>query len=191
LSMTLTVHGTVPFGKAVRRCGAKPGDKIYVSGDLGAAALAVVYLQREDIDEKDRSLLMKKLQHPHPRIDLVDILQNYASAAIDISDGLSADLNHICTASDVGACLAFEAIPVHPLVRKYQASNAVKFALTGGDDYELCFIVTKENEKAFLAELSKLGLSCYNIGNIEQKPGLRLSQAGITKKLAPRGYSHF
>jgi thiamine-monophosphate kinase len=192
LSMTLTIHGLAPAGKAVRRNGAKPGDKIYVSGELGAAALAVHFLQKNDLNESDKKELMQKLQRPCPRVDLADLLQKSASAAIDISDGLTADLNHICEASGVGACLYFSAIPIHPLVKKYQQEKAVDFALIGGDDYELCFTVPAAKEGKFLVELEKAGLNCYAIGVIEERQGLRLEMRdGMVKNFVPKGYSHF
>lgn len=192
LSLTLTIHGLVPTGKAVKRSGAQPGDQIYVSGELGAAALAVAFLQRNDLPESDKRELMLKLQHPRPRVDLADILQNCASAAIDISDGLSADLNHICVASGIGACLSLSTIPVHSLVQEYQGANAVNFALTGGDDYELCFTVSPQKEEQLLTLLAKAGLRCYQIGVIEEKNGLRArTEDGDVLSLTPSGYSHF
>ncbi|WED43678.1 thiamine-phosphate kinase [Legionella cardiaca] len=192
LSMTITIHGLVPTGKSVRRVGAQAGDKIYVSGEVGAAALAVRFLQQSNINTDDREALMQKLQHPQPRIDLGSILQEYASAAIDISDGLSADLNHLCVASNVGACLIDEAIPVHYLVKKYQQEKATYFALSGGDDYELCFTVPSQKEEKFLASLIDLGLDCYPIGVIEEEKGLRIKHVdGEPEILTPQGYSHF
>lgn len=192
LSMTLTVHGLAPAGKAVRRKGAKPGDKIYVSGELGAAALAVNFLQKNELEEGDKKELMQKLQRPCPRVDLAEILQEAASAAIDISDGLSADLNHICEASGVGAHLYFSSIPIHPLVKKYQQEQAVDFALMGGDDYELCFTIPTAKEAKFLAVLNEAGLNCYSMGVIEEKPGLRVEMKdGKVKNFVPKGYSHF
>lgn len=192
LSITPTILGLVPAGKALRRSGARPGDKIYLSGELGAAALAVSFLQTFECSEEERQVLMQKLLHPRPRVDLADILRACASAAIDISDGLSADLNHICLASGVGACLNESAIPVHPLVEKYQAENAVHFALSGGDDYELCFTVSPQKEKKLLTLLAETGLDCYPIGCIEEKKGLRLiKKTGELCELAPLGYRHF
>ncbi|MDI9818164.1 MULTISPECIES: thiamine-phosphate kinase [unclassified Legionella] len=191
LSMTLTIHGLVPQGKSVRRTGANPGDKIYVSGELGAAALAVNALERPDINQVERRALMQKLQHPQPRVDLATILQTHASAAIDISDGLSADLNHICVASGVGACLLESAIPVHPLVEKYQGVHAVDFALRGGDDYQLCFTVPQEEEQLLLSALSRIKASCYAIGVIEKEAGLRMKRGDKINTLIPHGYSHF
>lgn len=192
LSITLTIHGLIPKGNAVRRSGAKPGDKIYVSGDLGAAALSVEFLSNKTIPSTDMVVLLDKLQHPEPRVDLNSYLQAYATAAIDISDGLSADLNHICVASQVGACLFEDQIPVHSLVRKYKTTKALDFALRGGDDYELCFTVSSENEMAFLNDLKTAGLRCYLIGQIEAFSGMRLkTHTDAVIKLNPAGYRHF
>ncbi len=192
LSITLTIHGLVPKGKAVRRSGASIGDRIYVSGELGAAALAVAFLQRDDIDPHDKAVLMKKLLHPEPRIDLSNYLQTFASAAIDISDGLSADLCHICEASNTGAGIISDRIPVHPLVKKYQCENAIDFVLSGGDDYELCFTVAPQKEVQFLKSLAQAGLNCYPIGVIEALPGLRIKQiTGEVMPLMVKGYNHF
>lgn len=192
LSMTLTVHGLVANGKALRRSGAKPGDIIYVSGELGAAALAVAYLNRQEIDKADWLVLIDKLQHPRPRVDLISYLQQFATAAIDISDGLTADLNHICVESRVGACLHLEKIPTHPLVKQYKGNEALDFALSGGDDYELCFTIASEHESSFLASLSAANVTCYAIGVIETLTGIRARNAtGVLVPLDVRGYSHF
>ncbi|HBI21113.1 MAG TPA: thiamine-phosphate kinase [Legionella sp.] len=192
MSMTLTVHGFVPVGRAVRRSGARPGDIIYVTGELGAAALAVDFLTREGCDAQDWPLLLDKLQHPTPRVDWVDYLQTHATACIDISDGLSADLHHICTASLVGARLTVDQIPVHPLVKKYKQGHALDFALSGGDDYELCFTIPPAREATLLRELASAGLQGYAIGTIEATTGLRLKRPDTEcVPLSPRGYAHF
>ena len=188
LSITLTIHGVVSEGCAVRRNGAAPGDKIYVSGELGAAALAVASLKRPDINEIDNALMIKKLLHPTPRIDLGHALQAFATAAIDISDGLSADLSHICVQSHVGACLDLDSIPVHPLVKKYQPKNALDFALSGGDDYELCFTVPSERLKAMNKAMDFAGLDSYQIGRMEAGSGLHLrDDNGRSVELIPKG----
>lgn len=192
LSITLTMHGMAPAGKGVRRKGAASGDIIWVSGELGAAALAVSFLDRQDIEPADRVILMKKLQHPQARVDLTPILQRFASAAIDISDGLAADLNHICDAGKLGACLSLLDIPVHPLVTKYQGDKAIAFSLGGGDDYEICFTTPAHFRNELIASLQESGLSCYAIGVIEEAPGLRaIDAAGNVTALPPTGYSHF
>ena len=192
LSITVTVMGYAPHGRCVQRGGAQPGDIIMVSGQLGAAALAVAYLNNDDILAEDRACAMARLLHPKARVDLVTLLQNHASAAIDISDGLSADLNHICDASGVGALLIEEDIPLHPLLGKYLGANAVDLALTGGDDYELCFTVSPQRQEAVVDVLSSQSLVCYPVGVIEAIPGLRMQRCdGGIVTLNPKGYSHF
>lgn len=192
LSITVTIMGHAAQGRCIRRVGAKPGDIIMVSGELGAAALAVHFLEREGIAAEDRDVAMDYLLHPKARVDLSELLQNYASAAIDISDGLSADLNHICEASGVGACLIEQDLPVHPLVHKYLGARAVDLALTGGDDYELCFTVAPERLDVLMASLTQRGLVCYPVGFIDSTPGLRLQTiAQELVDLTPKGYSHF
>ena len=188
MAMTLTVHGFAPRGQAVRRSGAKVGDFIVVSGALGTAAFALNILHDKQVGASDRAVLMRHLLHPQPRIDLIGVLRDAASAAIDISDGLSADLSHILDASQVGACLTLESIPVHPLVQRYQPEKALDLALNGGDDYELCFTVPPA---AFQA-LNMSGLNMYCIGIIEFPLGLRAKTIqGDIVSLPSRGYSHF
>jgi thiamine-monophosphate kinase len=192
LSITITVIGTAEAGKAISRSGANPGDIIVVSGELGAAALAVQLLEKPHLEQQDKTELMNKLIHPQARIDLTHFLRSYASAAIDISDGLSADLNHICTSSGVGACLHEEAIPIHPLLYKYLNHKAVDLALSGGDDYELCFTVPEHHFTLFINEINKANLHCYPIGVIEENPGLRIKNVHQhSYELEPKGYSHF
>jgi thiamine-monophosphate kinase len=192
LSITLTIMGMAPHGQAVRRNGAKPGDVILVSGQLGAGALAVKLLNEQHLPITDKAELMNKLLHPKPRVDLIPILRSYASSAIDISDGLSADLNHICVASGVGACLTKEAIPVHSLLPTYWGDEAIDLALTGGDDYELCFTVSPQRLDSLMKECHRANLECYPIGVIEDHPGLRMKTAAKAyEELRPAGYSHF
>ncbi|WP_454785185.1 thiamine-phosphate kinase [Legionella sp. WA2024007413] len=192
LSITLTVFGTTPKGKAISRKGAKPGDIIFVSGELGAAALAVKFLENQHLSKQDKGELMKKLIHPKPRVDLIEFLRSYATAVIDISDGLSADLSHVCVASGVGACLNKDAIPIHPLLNKYWKDNAVEMALTGGDDYELCFTVPEHHLALLINDLKNANLHCYPIGVVEENPGLKMKDANHQyHELKPKGYSHF
>lgn len=192
LSITITIMGVVPKGKSIKRGGAKAGDVILVSGQLGGAALAVKLLHAADIEKQDKDELMHKLLHPKPRTDLISVLRTYASAAIDISDGLSADLNHICIASDAGACINEEEIPLHPLLKKYCKDRGVDLALSGGDDYELCFTVPEQKLDGLMAEIKKAGLTCYPVGVIENESGMRIKTAdNQVKELSPKGYTHF
>lgn len=192
LSITMTILGLAPIGQAIRRNSATLGDIILVTGELGAAALAVSFLDKENLPAEDKAELMKKLMHPFPRVDFIEFLRRYATSAIDISDGLSADLSHICSSSGVGACLNKEAIPIHALVTKYLKNKGVDLALTGGDDYELCFTVSPQHLDLLMTEARKMGVDCYPIGVIEQNAGLRLRTAdNRIEEFIPRGYSHF
>lgn len=188
LTITITIHGLAPKGRAVRRCGAIPGDAIIVTGQLGAAALAVRLLNDTQLDEAAHVVLMNQLLYPTPRLDFTDFLREHATAAVDISDGLSADLNHILEASHVGACLERAAIPIHPLVKQHQGHHALDLALSGGDDYELCFTMPQ----SLLPRLDRSGLTYYRVGVIESEPGLReKAPEGRIVPLVPKGYAHF
>ncbi|MFC3908714.1 thiamine-phosphate kinase [Legionella dresdenensis] len=192
LTITLTIHGLADEGKAVRRSTANPGDSIWVSGELGAAALAVKLLKNQQIvSESDKAQAFARLIRPEPRLDLQPLLTEYASAAVDISDGLSADLNHICQTSGTGALIVKEQIPVHPLLKKYQLSNAMELAISGGDDYELCFTIPESKKRLFIEQVNIAGIRCAEIGVIEKKAGLRMADQDKVITLTPRGYSHF
>lgn len=193
LTITLTVQGLAPKGQSVPRFGAKPKDKIYLSGSLGAAAFALSFLKDENAgSSSERKVLEEKLKRPKPRLDLCELLRTYASAAIDISDGLGADLGHICEQSEVGACLLETALPLSSLAKKYAPALALQFALEGGDDYELCFTLSPQNEANFLRRLSQENLECYCIGWIEREKGLYLLKTdGALEAFQPRGYQHF
>ncbi len=206
LTITITIHGTVPENGAIRRNGAGISDIIWLSGEIGAAALAVSLLNpsqnagsaegadssEKQISPKDLRVLMKKLQKPTPRIDLNNILQRFATSAIDISDGLSADLHHIAKASSLSARLALDAIPIHPIVRQQLADKALDFSLQGGDDYELCFTTKAETLNDMRAALKIAGLTCYPIGMMVEGRGLyAVDNAGAEKALEPNGYTHF
>lgn len=197
LTITITIHGFAPTGQVVQRQGALPGDHIYVSGDLGAAAFAVQMLTTPSManlpfTSKEQALLLNKLLHPMPRTDLTLLLREYASAAIDISDGLSADLQHICEMSRVGAYLIDNDIPRHPLLQRVATPNSPDWALTGGDDYELCFTIPSEKEADFLSACTQHSLRCYRIGIIQSEKGLSIQRKdGRIEVLPPSGYQHF
>jgi thiamine-monophosphate kinase len=191
LSITITVHGLVDRNHELRRSGAKAGDEIFLSGEIGAAALAIS-LMDTPIPQKDRNIIMEKLLKPVPQLEFINYLYPHATAAIDISDGLAADLNHICQASKVGALLDLSKIPVHPLVYKYKKESACEFAMQGGDDYVLCFTVAELAKVSFLQLIHQANLSCYAVGKIQEKLGL-FGQYSKNKilPLVPIGYRHF
>lgn len=193
LSITITMHGLVPRGQAVRRSTAGAGDLIYVSGELGSAALAVQSLDKNDLPKALKSVLKNALHYPKARVDYAATLRDFASAAIDISDGLSADLEHICKASGLGACIELNQLPVNEQVKAYCGEKAaLDFALTGGDDYQLCFTIPIAAQKDFESRLAYNQLQGYCIGVMQEEKGLRIKQADdVIMDYNPKGYSHF
>lgn len=194
LTITIAAYGFVSPGQALLRSGAKVGDKIYVTGDLGDAALALHF----NSSTKAIAQLQQKLDCPQPRIAMGIALRDIASAAIDISDGLAADLGHILNASKVGAHINVVDLPqssaLQTLIKagKISKEQAYQAALTGGDDYELCFTVPLAKEAALQQQLSVLNCVCHCIGVIEDQPGLRIYDAvGAALSLAKSGFQHF
>ncbi|KAF0192119.1 MAG: thiamine-monophosphate kinase [Gammaproteobacteria bacterium] len=194
LSITIEAHGLVPAGRAIRRSGARAGDRIYVTGTLGDAALGLRALTGEcDLGAAERVLLVRRLEYPQPRIAAGIALRDVASAAIDVSDGLAADLGHILDASGVGARIELARIPVVPSVAGYAGrSGDAGFALTGGDDYELCFTVPEERVALLASRLAGLDGGYRDIGVVEKAPGLRcIASDGAEVALGQAGYRHF
>lgn len=194
LTVTLQLHGFVPQGKAMRRDGARPGDGIYVTGTLGDAGLALqARLGGLQLAKETLSYVERRLDWPQPRIREAVALRPLAHSAIDISDGLIADLGHILDRSGVGAVLDMEALPLSEVLEAaLEPTDAWTLALAAGDDYELCFTAPPEVHERIQATLAVLGSSCSRIGTIEEKPGLRcLLQDGTPFILSRHGYRHF
>lgn len=194
LNICVQIMGEVPAGKALRRDGAKPGDEIWVSGRLGDAALALAHLQnRIHLEAREAQACLNKLYTPAARVALGRHLLGLAHSAIDISDGLLADLGHILERSGVAAVIEFTALPKSPVLQKYLKHDAApQVLLSGGDDYELCFTAPKKNSME-LAKLSrKLKLPLTRIGRIEKGQGLTLlDSAGKRMVWNATGYDHF
>jgi thiamine-monophosphate kinase len=184
--------GEVPKGKAMRRSGAKVGDDIWVSGIPGMAALGLAYLQgKTALPEEDRLFCLAALHKPQPQVALGLALRDTAHSAIDVSDGLLADLGHILECSKVGAEIQFDAIP------KVSAGNIdtallQQCVLSGGDDYELCFTAPLASRAAIEAISQTLQLPLTRIGLIRAEQGcvVRTADGGV---LQPKesGYDHF
>jgi thiamine-monophosphate kinase len=193
LSITLQVHGLLPKGQALRRDGARPGDRVYVTGTLGDAALAL--RARQGLWDPAAALpgLQDHLDRPEPRLQMGRALRGMASAAIDLSDGLVADLGHICERSGVGACLRLPQIPCSVPVRQYiDAVADWSVALAGGDDYELCFTLPARRQAELESLVSTLELKVSRIGLIEPGQGVRcLDRAGQPLPMDAGGYDHF
>lgn len=141
LNLSIQVHGSVPRGAALLRNGARPGDLICVSGTLGDAGAALDYLDCDHPDA-DREIVMGRYHRPEPRLQLGQWLRGRASAVIDVSDGLLADLGHLLRASGAGARLDCRSLPVSAALQRLRPDSARQFALSAGDDYELCFTLS-------------------------------------------------
>ena len=191
LSVTLHLSGFIPPGQALLRQGANVGDKIYVSGTLGDAGLALQVLSGSVILPTDaKEYVLQRLNRPTPKIELGYLLRGIASSAIDISDGLAADLTHILDQSGVGATINANDLPMSSVLTHYTSSEvAKKLALTSGDDYELCFTVSPKNEEQLIIKLKDKKIECRCIGEIEKTTGLRVD--GFQGELVKKGYLHF
>ncbi len=200
LSITIQALGQVPKSKALRRSTAKKGDYIYCTGTLGDAALGLAILQGKQtvIDDEDRNYLMKRLNCPTPRLGTGLSLRSGASAAIDVSDGLINDLQHILDASsneeqgDIGAVLNLENLPLSDSFKRYLGEvDAWEMALAGGDDYELCFTVSEAEQDLLITSLSNAGCIFTCIGRVTGKKGIELQNAGARVNLNLNGFEHF
>lgn len=191
LSISTHLTGFVPPGKALRRDSAKAGDLVYVTGYLGDAALALACLQQKiAIPAAELEIVRSRLEMPTPRVSTGLALRDIATAAIDISDGLVSDLGHILQQSDLGATLHLQDLPLSKTLQRLPKEQALKLALSGGDDYELCFTIPPAQEPLLKSVFSTLDASYRKIGALEEKKGLRLE--GVEGfNLNASGYDHF
>lgn len=190
LSITVQVIGTVPKGKALLRSGAKANDLIYVSGPIGNAGLGL--LGRQGSWPIEDPTVYAALETPTPRVELGQALLEIASACIDVSDGLAADLGHILERSQVGAEIEWDRLPLSFPVREFvRQSGDVGFPLRTGDDYELCFTVPPGHQNEVEKIFRVLGLSGGYIGRIETIAGLRVRKASELIDMKKSGYEHF
>jgi thiamine-monophosphate kinase len=192
LAVTVQAHGWVPEGRALRRDGAHAGDDIYVTGLLGDAALCLLS-NRDPNTNNLFETLRDRLERPQPRIAAGLALRGIASSAIDISDGLAADLGHILQASNLGASISLTQIPLSELVSQWlQEAGDWTTVLAGGDDYELCFTADPARRDEIEQISQTLGLSISRVGNIESQRGLRIVQGnGELWQGSVGGFDHF
>ncbi|MDD1633101.1 MAG: thiamine-phosphate kinase, partial [Methylococcaceae bacterium] len=194
LNLSVTILGEVPAPQALRRSGAQIGDEIWVSGALGDAALALAHLQGHLVlNEAELARCVMALHQPQPRVALGLALRGIANSAIDISDGLLADLGHILDASQVGAQLDFAALPVSSTLLGYmQQPLGRQCALAGGDDYELCFTAPATRHAEVLRLAAQLDLPLTRIGKIVAGRGCIVHDAaGNPLNFETGGYDHF
>lgn len=185
LSMCVTILGEVPAGLALFRAGAAPGDDIWVSGELGGAALG---LARPEI-----AAAAKRLDEPEPRVELGERLRGIASAAIDVSDGFAQDLGHILERSGVGAIVEYEMLPQPvDVVRIQDKEFQTRLVLSGGDDYELVFTAPQGVRAEVTALSSELKLALSRVGSIQVgEPRLRVLDPQGRPMAVAHGFDHF
>ncbi|MGP9418320.1 thiamine-phosphate kinase [Ewingella sp. AOP9-I1-14] len=195
LSMTLTIQGLIPMERALTRSGAGVGDWIFVTGSLGdsAAGLALLLDQLTVDNAEHRDTLLQRHLRPTPRILQGQALRGLATAAIDISDGLISDLKHVLSASGCGARIDLDALPLsEALLGSVDGDRALKWALTGGEDYELCFTVPEINRGALDVALSHLGVDFTCVGQMAPlSEGITFLRSGEPVELDWQGFDHF
>ncbi len=173
LSITVTAMGET--SRAITRNHAQVDDLIVVSGELGSAAFALHHPRKS-------KACNKQLHQPSPRFDIADQVKSYATAMIDVSDGLLADLGHICQASEVAAVIELTQVPVNPVVK--QAAEWQRYVLAGGDDYQLCFTIGMDDEE-------RLPDDCHIIGQIISGKGLTVLNQHQPIAVDFAGFEHF
>ncbi len=189
LTITITIHGLVSKGKYILRSGAKVNDLIYVSGDLGGPKYAVEQLKIKPYSDP----IFNKLFYPSPKINYSSLLQNFASSAIDISDGLSSDLSHILYSSKVGAIIEQSLLPLAKHLKSIiPLDKQIDYSLNSGDEYELCFTVPSNKIIEFESTMLKSKLDFYMIGCIDNGNGLRLlNLENKITSISSNGFKHF
>jgi thiamine-monophosphate kinase len=198
LNLCVQIIGEVPVRQALRRDGAKPGDDIWVSGTLGDAALAVAAKnKRIKLKPAELKQAMRHLDWPVPRVALGAVLRGVARSAIDVSDGLIADLGHICERSGVAAVVAMERLPVSVLMARYRERPAAQAALLGGgDDYELCFTAAPVKRAAVERAATRARTPVTRIGRVIRAPEgacsvVVVDRDGLPLKVRQKGFDHF
>lgn len=199
LMISITAFGRVPPGKMVRRTGAKPGDRIAVTGTIGDAALGLRVLKGkiagEGLDTSTRDFLIQRYRVPQPRNALGLAIREHANAAMDVSDGLAGDLTKLCVASGVSAVIGLAAVPLSAPTRALLANGSadIEAAVSGGDDYEVLCTVPENRWDSFVAAARKADVPVSAIGRIEAGAAAPrfLDAAGQPIVLKRLSYSHF
>lgn len=188
LSIAVTAMGLVEPGRALRRDGARVGDEVWVTGTLGDAAGGLALLDREPVPA-----LRARLDRPTPRVAAGRALAGIATACVDVSDGLLADLGHVCARSHVAARIDVDALPASAALREaFGEADRIALQASGGDDYELCFTAPADAGADIGAVSAQLGLRITRIGRIVVGEGVHPVDAKSQPWSSPRrGYDHF
>jgi thiamine-monophosphate kinase len=198
LMISITAFGRVPPGTMVRRDGAKPGDRLIVTGTIGDAALGLAVLKggaaASESDAQARDTLISRYRVPQPRVVLAQAVREHASAAMDVSDGLMGDLAKLCAASGVSAAVNAGALPLSPPARALLAQGRVGFEalVSGGDDYEILCAIPENRLDSFVKAAGRAGVAVATIGTVEAgASGPRLLDGDREIPLSRLSYSHF
>ncbi len=196
ITISIAMVGSVPEGSMVRRAGAKPGDRVFVSGTIGDASLGLALRNGASwqLSDAQRQHLVSRYALPQPRNALSEAVRSYASAAMDVSDGLVGDFAKLCRASKVAAAIEVNHVPLSDAATAVLAADPamLETALTGGDDYEIVCTVPAANADGFRAAARAAQVAVTEIGEIKAGEGVRFLEAGgqaISFKRA--SFSHF
>jgi len=195
ITISIAMFGVVPEGTMVRRAGAKAGDRVFVSGTIGDAALGVQVRKGKDwkLSEPQRQHLVSRYLLPQPRNALAETVRIHASAAMDISDGLAGDFAKLCRASGMAADIDAARVPLSEAAKAVIAADgaALESVLTGGDDYEILCTVPAAKADAFRAAARIVNVTVTDIGEIKAGEGVRFLAGGQVLSFKRASFSHF
>jgi thiamine-monophosphate kinase len=197
--VSVTAFGNAPEGQVPRRTGAAPGQRLYVSGTIGDAALGLRLRNDErlalrwDLRRADKERLLDRYLLPEPRLPLASLVATYAASSMDVSDGLVGDAAKLASASKVGLAIDASRIPFSSAVTRAVAADgsALTTALTGGDDYEILLTVDPDDAEIFEQEVASCGVRVTDIGAVVEGSEVRIENAGRRLAFGPGSFSHF
>ena len=199
LMISVTAFGRVPSGKMVHRSGARPGERVMVTGTIGDAALGLAVLKGGKVhaaaDSAARAMLAGRYRVPQPRVALAEIIRAYASAAMDVSDGLAGDLAKLCGVSGISAAIDLASIPLSDAARDLVSRGvvALEALIAGGDDYEILCAIPEDRVEAFAQAAHRAGVAVSSIGTLVAGTSTPkfIDQQGREVALERLSYSHF
>lgn len=190
--ITIQMIGEVDTDAQLLRSNAQPGELLFVSGTLGDAAAGLEQFEKKVALNQYNQYLIERFFRPTARVDIGQAIMDYASSSIDISDGLIGDVKKIMSASDVGALINIEDIPLSKeMLKIYEPKKSQTFALSGGDDYELLFTAPAENLSKIMDISKEKDQKITHIGNITENKNLECRKEGVTYEYQDEGYLHF
>ena len=195
LAIQVTAFGFVPEGRMLRRCGARPGDAVYITGTIGdsGGGLAIFKREKHTLDESQRDYLIGRYRVPRPPVSFGPALRDLATAALDVSDGLVADLGHLAESSGVKLEIDADAIPRSDALRAFwgEEETAIVRAATAGDDYQIAFTADPGREAQIVMLAQTHGITVARIGTVRSGEGVLLSRGGKEVNVMRPGFRHF